>query len=124
MEKIIKSEAEWRAELDPVQYHVLREAGTERAFAGKLTDESAKASFAAPDAARPYLHLIPNLTAARAGQALPHLQTVHPLMSTWMSHTAWSAPRCVVRRVKGIWGMYFPMVPGQPGCATASTAQR
>ena len=40
MEKIHKSDAEWRAELDPVQYHVLREAGTERAFAGKLTDET------------------------------------------------------------------------------------
>ena len=39
MEKIIKSDAQWRAELDPIQYHVLREAGTERAFAGALTDE-------------------------------------------------------------------------------------
>lgn len=39
MEKINKPEEQWRAELDPVQYHVLREAGTERAFAGKLTDE-------------------------------------------------------------------------------------
>ena len=45
MEKIIKSEAEWRAELDPVQYHVLREAGTERAFAGKLTDEKRDGEF-------------------------------------------------------------------------------
>jgi peptide-methionine (R)-S-oxide reductase len=45
MEKIIKSEAEWRAELDPVQYHVLREAGTERAFAGKLTDEKREGEF-------------------------------------------------------------------------------
>jgi peptide-methionine (R)-S-oxide reductase len=39
MEKIQKTDAEWREQLDPVQYHVLREAGTERAFAGKLTDE-------------------------------------------------------------------------------------
>ncbi len=45
MEKIIKSDAEWRAELDPVQYHVLREAGTERAFAGKLADEKREGEF-------------------------------------------------------------------------------
>jgi peptide-methionine (R)-S-oxide reductase len=38
MEKIIKTEAEWKKELDPLAYHVLREAGTERAFTGKLWD--------------------------------------------------------------------------------------
>jgi peptide-methionine (R)-S-oxide reductase len=45
MEKINKTDAEWRAELEPVQYHVLREAGTERAFAGKLTDEKRSGEF-------------------------------------------------------------------------------
>jgi peptide-methionine (R)-S-oxide reductase len=33
--KVQKSEEEWRGELTPEQYHVLREKGTERAFTGK-----------------------------------------------------------------------------------------
>jgi peptide-methionine (R)-S-oxide reductase len=33
------SDAEWRTELTPEQYRVLREKGTERAFSGQLWDE-------------------------------------------------------------------------------------
>ena len=42
---IVKSEDDWKAVLSPMEYHVLREAGTERAFTGEYTDTKAAGSY-------------------------------------------------------------------------------
>ncbi len=45
LQPINKSEAEWKAELGDQAYHVLREAGTERAFTGNLWDNKAEGTY-------------------------------------------------------------------------------
>ena len=40
-EKVRKTEAEWRELLTPEQFHVMRQKGTERAFAGALYENHA-----------------------------------------------------------------------------------
>ena len=43
--KVSKTEAEWKAQLSPDEYNVLRKAGTERPFSGRYVDAKSVGSY-------------------------------------------------------------------------------
>ena len=43
--RVVRSDSEWRAELTPLQYHVCREKGTERAFSGEYHDSKTPGTY-------------------------------------------------------------------------------
>jgi len=43
--EVEKTEEQWREELTPLQYHILREHGTERSFTGEYVDNKAGGTY-------------------------------------------------------------------------------
>ncbi len=76
VDKVHRSKEEWKQLLTSEQYHVLREAGTERAFTGKLLKTNNMGSTAVPPAATISTFLTANLIREPAGQV-----TTKPLLT-------------------------------------------
>lgn len=51
--KVEKSEEEWREQLSPMQFAVLRESGTERAFTGKYWNTKTKGTYVCAGCGKP-----------------------------------------------------------------------
>ena len=73
--KITKTDGEWRKQLSPEQYQVLREAGTERAFTGKYWNHHAAGIYRCAGCG---LDLFDSSTKFESGTGWPSFWTVIP----------------------------------------------
>jgi peptide-methionine (R)-S-oxide reductase len=89
MDKLSLSESEWRARLSPEQFSVLREAGTERAFAGALNHNKATGDY----------------DCAGCGNPLFSSDTKYDSGSGWPSFTAPVSAEAVIEHVDVSHGM-------------------
>ena len=72
---IQKSEEEWRKELDPAQFHVLRKHGTERAGTSPLNSEHRAGTFVCAGCGEP---LFPSDTKFESGTGWPSFYDAMP----------------------------------------------
>ena len=114
-DKIQLSDAEWRQRLTPEQYRVLREGGTERAFAGKYDKNKQAGEYRCAACGQPLFESDdkydsgsgwPSFTAPAAGDAVEeHRDTSHGMVRTEVT-----CAKC-----EGHLGHVFPDGPGPDG---------
>jgi peptide-methionine (R)-S-oxide reductase len=72
---VTKAPAQWRAQLGPERYRILREAGTERAFTSPLNDEHRRGRFVCAACANP---LFASITKYDSGTGWPSFYRALP----------------------------------------------
>ena len=124
--QVHKTEAEWRAELSPQQYHVLREAGTERAFSGEYWNEHADGTYHCAACGATLFTSDTKFESARAGRASTTRST--PPRSSCVEDRSHGMVRTEVRcrRCGSHLGHLFPDGPrptGQRYCMNSASLQ-
>lgn len=93
--KVHKSDAEWRDQLTPEQYHVTREHGTERAFTGPYWDSKQQGLYRCVCCDRP---LYRSETKYDSGTGWPSFyEPVEPQAVTEHSDRSWFSVRTEIR---------------------------
>ena len=117
-DKIDKTDAEWKQELDPLQHHVLRGHGTERPFTSPLNNEKRPGVFRCAGCGEP---LFESGTKYESGSGWPSFWAPieRAVETTTDSSTAWCAPRFSAPSAAAISVTSSPTARGRPGSATA-----
>ena len=113
--KVTKSDAEWRAELTPEQYAVLRERATERPFTGEYADEKAPGTYRCAGCGAP---LFDAATKFESGTGWPSFyEPFDAEHITELRDTSYGMERVEIRckRCDGHLGHVFPDGPPEAG---------
>ena len=117
-----KTDAEWREQLDPMQYQVTRHAATERAFTGKYWDHWQDGKYSCVCCGTT---LFEAETKFDAGCSWPSYSAAADAegSSAWsIAATAWCAWRCAASSAAPTWATFSRMA--QPPRASVSASIR
>ncbi len=123
VEQLIRSDAQWKKRLTPVQYEVLRLEGTERPFTSPLDQEKRSGLFACVACD---LALFPSQFKFDSGTGWPSFYDVLPGHVETKVDYKLLLPRTDItaRAVVDTMATCSMTDPRQPACATATTAWR
>lgn len=113
--KIEKSNKEWKAELNTIEYNILREAGTERAFSGDLLINKERGVYTCRAC---HLPLFESATKFKSGTGWPSFY--RPIKEAFVKEIednkhGWNRVEVVCARCEGHLGHVFPDGPEPTG---------
>ena len=122
--KVVKSDAEWRKQLTPEQYHVTREKGTERAFTGEYAHTKDDGVYRCSCCGA---HLFSSDTKFESGTGWPsfYAPISEENVGTEEDNSFWMRrPKSCAIPATLTWAMCSTMAPHRPASDTASTRRR